>query len=412
MLYSAPHCPDRATAGTLSHESSTLRILIALQYYVPHRTGLTLHVQRVAEALVRRGHRVTVLTARYTDGLERDEVINGVRVIRLWAPIHVSRGMIMPPYLWAAFRLLREHDVVSIHTPMLETAVFAFLARLLKKGLIITHHGDLILPNSWKNRFIMWFIFQLYKPAAHVAHRIIAYSTDYADNSYYIAPFRSKTTAVYPPIVVSIPDARRVEALREEWLAGVNGNARLVGYAGRFVEEKRPDILIRALSTVQERFPGTRIVFAGEYDISYENFYHRHRALVEQYRASLIFLGLLTDEQAVANFYAACDVLALPSDTECFALVQVEAMRCGTPVVATNIPGAREVVKVTGMGELVPPRNPEALGAAIVRICESRVRYVKPLEQIDSMFNFERTVDLYEQYLDEACHLEPPVSAA
>ena len=58
-----------------------LKILIALLYYVPHRTGLTLHVQRVAEELARRGHEVTVLTARYRLDLPRDEaVINGVRV--------------------------------------------------------------------------------------------------------------------------------------------------------------------------------------------------------------------------------------------------------------------------------------------------------------------------------------------
>src|SRR5690349_3556370 len=125
-----------------------LKILMALQYYVPHRTGLTLHVQRVAEALAARGHDVTVLTARYELGLPRDElVINGVRVIRLWAPIRVSRGMLMPAYPYAALRLVQMNDVVSLHTPMLETAVFAGYTKLLRKGLIITHHGDLILPS-------------------------------------------------------------------------------------------------------------------------------------------------------------------------------------------------------------------------------------------------------------------------
>src|SRR5437879_3347463 len=94
-----------------------LKILMALQYYVPHRTGLTLHVQRIAEALAARGHEVTVLTARYDRGLSRDEsVINGVRVIRLWSPIRISRGMIMPVYPYAAWQLVRMHDVVSIHT--------------------------------------------------------------------------------------------------------------------------------------------------------------------------------------------------------------------------------------------------------------------------------------------------------
>ena len=50
-----------------------LRILIFLHYYFPHRTGLTIHVQLVAEELVRRGHEVTVITTRYSNDLPRDE---------------------------------------------------------------------------------------------------------------------------------------------------------------------------------------------------------------------------------------------------------------------------------------------------------------------------------------------------
>ena len=120
------------------NEQTPLKILMALQYYVPHRTGLTLHVQRLAEALAERGHHVTVLTARYNKELARDEqVINGVRVIRLWAPLRVSRGMIMPAYLWAAYRLIKMHDVVSIHTPVAEAALVALLCRLLGKKLVI-----------------------------------------------------------------------------------------------------------------------------------------------------------------------------------------------------------------------------------------------------------------------------------
>jgi hypothetical protein len=46
-----------------------LRILISLLYYFPHRTGLTIHVQSIAEELVKRGHEVTVVTARYTNEL-------------------------------------------------------------------------------------------------------------------------------------------------------------------------------------------------------------------------------------------------------------------------------------------------------------------------------------------------------
>lgn len=380
-----------------------LKILIALQYYIPHRTGLTLHVQRVAEKLAERGHEVTVVSARFDKTTPRDEqVINGVRVIRLWAPIRISRGMIMPAYPLAALRLMRIHDVVSIHTPMLETFIYAIWAKLLKKGIVITHHGDLVLPRTPLNRFIEWVTFGLYKFTGRAAHRLLAYSHDYADHSTYIAPFRAKTSVVHPPIITPTPNATAVAALRAEWLADSVGEGVIIGYSGRFVEEKRPDILIRSLDTILAKYPGAKIVLAGQYDIKYEDFYERNTDLIAHYRDHLIFLGLITDDQLMADFYAACDVLALPSDTECFALVQVEAMRCGTPVVSTDIPGARMVVQKTGMGEVVPPRDPVAMGEAIVRVLAQPETYCKSLAEIDRAFNLEETVERYERHLRAA----------
>src|SRR5450432_3950588 len=92
-----------------------LKILICLLYYFPHRTGLTIHVQRVAEELVRRGHEVTVLTARYSSDLPRDETMhNGVRIVRLRTQLRVSRGMVMLGYAPALYTLMRQHDVVSV----------------------------------------------------------------------------------------------------------------------------------------------------------------------------------------------------------------------------------------------------------------------------------------------------------
>ncbi len=376
-----------------------LKILIALQYYLPHRTGLTLHVQRVAEGLAARGHDVTVLSARYDMKLARDEqVINGVRVIRLWAPIRITRGMIMPAYPEAAWKLVKMHDIVSIHTPMFETFIFAAYTKLLKRGLVITHHGDLVLPGGAINRLVEQITFELYKTAGRAAHRVIAYSQDYADHSYYVRPFREKAVVVHPPIKMPAPQPQVVEELRDKWLRGQNGSAKLIGYAGRFVEEKRPDVLIRALPAIQEMFPGTRIVFAGQYNLEYEKYYEQHLPLIKQHEDSLEFLGLLREPQEVMNFYAACDVLSLPSDSECFALVQVEAMRAGTPVVSTNIPGARIVVQKTGMGEVVEPGNPAAMAAGINNVLGDRSEYVKPLSVIDAAFNLEETIDRYEQH--------------
>ncbi len=377
-----------------------LKILIALLYYVPHRTGLTLHVQHVAEELVRRGHDVTVVTARYRLDLPRDEmVINGVRVVRLWAPLRMSRGMIMPAYPWAISGLIQQHDVVWVNVPMLETALIAGVARLLGKPLVATHHGDLVLPRSPLNAVITWTMYQFYAFMARHASRLIAYSHDYASISYYLMPFRDKVSVVYPPVQIPAPQPEKVAALRAAWQ---QAEGPIIGYAGRFVQEKRPDLLIRALEVINQQYPSARVVFAGEYDIKYEDTWERQQELVAQYRDQLVFLGLLDNMQDMANFYAACDVLVLPSGTECFGLVQVEAMLSGTPVIMTNIPGGRVVVQETGMGLIVPPGAHEAIGEAVLEVLGNLPAFVKSRAFIEQTFNFAETVDRYERHFRNA----------
>ena len=120
-------------------------------------------------------------------------------------------------------------------------------------------------------------------------------------------------------------------------------------------------------------------------------------------KTSLFFSGLLKGRQELANFYAACDVIILPSDTECFALVQVEAMLSGTPMVMTDIPGGRVPVQVTGMGKLAKQGDWESIGHAVVDILQNPEQYHKSREMIQQCFSFEETVNRYEQiFLEHA----------
>lgn len=371
-----------------------LKILMLLLYYHPHSTGLTHYVKVVSEELVRRGHEVTVLAARHTPLTPLGEsTFNGVKVIRLWAPIRISRGLVMPSYPWRIYQLLRRHDVVNIHIPLLETAIVAKLASLAGVKVVATHHGDLILPAGLLNRMIARVLFAFYQYLARRAACIIGYSDDYADNSYYLQPFRDKVLPIYPPIAIPAPQAERVRQLRCEWRSG---DGPLIGFSGRFVQEKRPDLLIRALEVINRRHPSARIVFAGEYDIRYEGTWRRHRELVRQYRDQLLFLGLIRDKQELANFYAACDVLVLSSDSECFALVQVESMLCGTPVVMTDVPGGRVPVTVTGMGKLARAGDWRSIGETTLEVLENLASYTKPRAEIAELFSFDNTIDRYE----------------
>jgi len=371
-----------------------LKILMLLLYYHPHPTGLTYLAQVIAEGLASRGHEITVLVARHTKDTPLGECMhNGVRVIRLWAPIRVSRGFIMPSYPWRLYRLLRQHDVVAMFTPMFESALGAFLARAAGRKIVASHTSDLILPKSAANKFVTAMMSAIFRYMARRSACIISLSADYADNSAWLAPFLAKVRAVYPPIAIPEPDMKSAKRLRRKLR---HNDGPLIGFSGRFVEEKRPELLIKSLEVINTKYPDARIVFTGQHEIPYEDTWARHRPLMEKFRAQLKFLGLLETKQELANFYAACDVFVLPSDSEGFAMAQVEAMLCGTPVVMTDIPGGRVAVQQTGMGKLAQPGDWRAIGETILEVLDNRERFVKPRKQIAEVFSVDDTLDKYE----------------
>lgn len=370
-----------------------MKILMALTYYYPHWTGLTAFAVRLAEGLAARGHQVTVVTSRYQRALAREEVHNGVRIVRVQPVLRLSRGQVMPGFFAAVNRLVREHDVVQVHTPMLETAAVGLLAHRAGRKMLMTHHGDLVMPRGVWNQFVQRTVGYLLRKGAEQADLISIYTQDYADHSAFLRPHRAKVVPVYPPF--SFPQANPEAALAWRRELGLNG-AKVVGFAGRFVEEKGFDYLLQAIPLVRERHPDVKFVYAGETRVVYERFYERCLPLLEAQRDHVLELGLITDPQRMADYYALCDVFVLPSRTDCLASVQVEAMLSGTPVVATNIPGAREVVKATGMGLLVPPRDERALAEGLTKVLDDPAAYQRSYEQITGVFNTAKSIVDYE----------------
>jgi glycosyltransferase involved in cell wall biosynthesis len=377
-----------------------MKILMALTYYYPHWTGLTAYAQRLAEGLAARGHQVTVVTSRFREELALEDEHNGVRVVRLPSWFRLSRGQVMPRFTSVVGRLLREHDVVQVHTPMLETWLVGMLAHRAGRKMVMTHHGDLVMPSGVWNQFVQLTVGYLQERGAAAADVISIHSRDYADNSDYLRPFARKVTAIYPPVEIPRPDLQAAAQWRQE--LGLDG-CKLVGFAGRFVEEKGFDYLLKAIPLIAARLPDVRFVYAGA-DAAYESFYRRWRHLLDANRHYVTTLGLITDHRKLANLYAMCDVFALPSRTDCFPSVQIEALLCGTPVVATNIPGAREAVKVTQMGLLVEPHSEQALADGLLQVLCDRASYVKPYEQVRAVFSTERSVSEYETLLQHLVH--------
>jgi glycosyltransferase involved in cell wall biosynthesis len=380
-----------------------VKILFVLTYYRPHVSGLTIYVERLARALAARGHRVTILTSRYAPTLPREERLDGVRIVRVPVAFRFNKGVFMPGFFPAAWRAMRAHDIISIHLPQVEAAPAALLARLAGRRPILTYHCDLQMPPVWYGKAVDKVTYWNNMLAGRLADTIVAYTEDFARHSPFLSRFlKTKVKVILPPVVIPDSTPAGVAALRAQ--AGLTGGERVIGFAARFAYEKGAGYLINAIPHILKEFPKLRVLFAGPFgkDVIGETIWDDLQPLIQQYAPYLTFLGTLNPGQ-MADFFTVCDLVTVASinNTESFGLVQVEAFMCGTPVVATNLPGVRVPVTMTGMGEIVPVADAVGLAGGIIKALKERPAYVKPRDEIMRTFELARTVEAYEKLFEE-----------
>ena len=181
-------------------------------------SGLTIYAQRLSEALVKKGHSVTVLSSQFDSELPKNETIGGVKVVRVPVKLKISKGGLMPEFGKIASRLIKEHDVVHLHTPQFDGARVALRAKIQRKPIIITHHCDLRMPKG----FVSWLANQsvLFSNnlAAVCSDQIITYTQDYADNSRFVRRYLKKQRVINPPVVLPKATLKEIKSFKKNHL--------------------------------------------------------------------------------------------------------------------------------------------------------------------------------------------------
>jgi glycosyltransferase involved in cell wall biosynthesis len=176
--------------------------------------------------------------------------------------------------------------------------------------------------------------------------------------------------------------------------------------ATRFASEKGVEVLLEAFRKIRTLFPESKILFAGQHEGVWGEGEYLDRLLPEirqlEAEGSWEFLGVLALDEMSA-FYANLDLLAVPSlnSTETFGLVQIEAMMSGVPVVASELPGVRVPIGMTGMGEIVPVGDAAALADAVCRIFNDPHSYAGSGTDLRSEFSPDRAAEKYERLFAE-----------
>ena len=374
---------------------------MALDYYRPNISGLSLYVERLSGALAERGHAVTVLTHRHLPGLPAEEWEGRVRVLREPVLARIGKALVSPALLRTAAREVSRTDVFHLHVPLVGAVPLAFLSQHAGVPFLVTYHCDLRPPEGVIQRAVEAVARASQNFALDRAWRTVTYTEDYAKHTASLAERPDAVSWILPPVPDGGDPPQAPEQVRARY--GITGSP-VILFLGRFAEEKGLPYLVEAFSAVRRRFPAASLVLVGEREnVPGETIGEQLAPLIASPESGIVATGSVAPNET-GGLLALADLLVLPStnSTESFGLVQVEAMFHGVPVVASDLPGVRQPVRLTGMGEIAPVADPDGLAAAMLRVLESPERYRRPPEEIRRIFSMDRTVSAYESLYREA----------
>lgn len=288
----------------------------------------------------------------------RRETRNGIAVEHPRYLLPPRIGMNVAPYALfrgalGTVRRLRESfdfDLIDAHYYYPDGVAAGMIARRLGKPFVVTARGtDLnLIPDYPRPRRLIQATARDAAASIGVCQALVDRLAGLGADPARLHVLRNGVdTALFRPLDREIARAR-LGLAPGRWLLSV----------GWLIERKGHDIAIRALPLL----PEVRLAIVGEGEL---------RAGLEALAARLGVAGRVRFVGAVPQaelgvWYAAADALVLCSSREGWANVLLEAMACGTPVVATAIWGTPEVVKDRTVGRLLPERTPEALAGAVL----------------------------------------------
>jgi glycosyltransferase involved in cell wall biosynthesis len=315
----------------------------------PEAGGAEVHLHEISKRIAARGHRVIVLASRFK-GAPPEEDVEGVHVVRVGGK-----------------------------------ALFNFHVPSASRRLIAREDIDVVVDDI--NKIPFYTPLYIGRPILALSHHLFA-RTIFLETAFPLAAYVYLSEALIAPVYRRTRMIAVSESTRQELVARGMPEANvqvvynavdhsrynpgdapksaepLVAYLGRIKRYKQVGLVLEACKTVFERFPTARLVVLGSGDYL-PNLVRQARDLGIADRVE--FTGFVNEDEKIAILRKA-HVVVNPSSKEGWGVTVTEANACGTPVVASDVPGLRDAVVDGKTGLLVRQGDVGGFASAICRI--------------------------------------------
>jgi len=348
-----------------------MRICLFSTTFFPKIGGAEFAIHYIAKYLTESGHKVTVLVPKYRRVKEEVECNYNIHRYQL-----LPKLLFLEPTLVAHLLLekrISQFDVLHCHLAYPSGYCGIKFRKIFKVPVVVTlqgadiqkmpeiNYGIRLNPKIDKKvKFTLEKVDAITAISSSVRKEIIKASGN--EEKIHDIPNGVETWRFNKP----------VENIRQ--MFNLSAHTKIILSVGRNHPKKGYPYLLRALPEVLSRYPDTKCIIVGK---GTENL----RPLIEELGMgdAVILPGSIPKEetglrsinyphQDLIAMYLGSDIFVFPSLIEGFALVTVEAMAAGLPIVATNIPGSRDIITDRVNGLLVSPSNPRELSKRIIEL--------------------------------------------
>ena len=361
-------------------ENKKTKITHVFRYAYPHIGGIENVINQINELLPNEEFEKEVVCCSNTD---KSSFENGVKYVRCPYICEVASNNISLSFIWQLHKV--NTDILHYQMPCIFAVLAHFIARPKYKKLYIHYQSDItVYPN------LMRFFWGIYRKFLSSVDKILVLSPGHITGSTLLQDYKDKCVVVPHGIALDYSiDNEKVKAIRDKYQG-----KKILFSLGRHVKYKGFIYAIEAMKNIDNA-----VYLLGGSGVLTPTFeqYIKDNNLQDK----VVLLGRLSDEE-IDLYNEACDIYLFPSvgKTECYGIVQIEAMRHSKPVINTwlhNGVNSVSIDKETGL--TVEPENVEQLTEAINKLLnndELRLEYGKNArKRVEQLFDKEKVGEQY-----------------
>ena len=325
-----------------------------------HIGGVERHVLEISNALIKRGHSITILTTR-SPAHGRYHEIDGIKVIRVPYGIPLYSSSI--PFRTFGYLNLHDYDLIHAHTPNPTIADLSCIKNQGKIPFILTYHNDITKDGNLGKIISYAYNSTLGSFLLKNSDVIITTTKSYAEKSNNLINYKYKIKVIPNGVTLNkFNDDMDRKKIKVAYNLPIQ--SKVILFTGQIEEYKGIKYLLQAFRKILDYEKTSYLIIVGSGALCK---YLKEITSELEISDNVIFSGYVRDRD-LPHYYSACDIFVLPSISkkEGFGIVQLEAMASGKPVICTNLPGVNEVDENEVASIHVPPKDAEALANAIL----------------------------------------------